>query len=257
MGLEQKEEPAAAWWSDHRLLVLWWGSFPGVACVGGWWVVFWVVGGAAVETLFIKISGVFIGVSLWCLCRMTGTKWNLRCGIRGKYGTNVEAQRASLVLFPICVMKIGLYLCLFVCNTCPSEIRHADWAQKTFVLTLLRWNIMTLPYKMCLACEKTNGLCVMLGTARTWAARTLDVFLEPRPRSTPPAVFGCDSRSCPSCVLWEDLFFPFFFCVRFSRPLLKDKPRLRRGRMTDEHFLSASPLLKTTRAVFGKKKKAS
>ncbi len=36
--------------------------FPEVACVGGWWVVLGVVGGAAVETLFIKISGAFIGV---------------------------------------------------------------------------------------------------------------------------------------------------------------------------------------------------
>lgn len=53
---------------------------------------------------------------------------------------------------------------------------------------------------------------------------------------------------------YERTYFSLFFCVRFSRPLLKDKPRLRRGRMTDEHFLSASPLLKTTRAVFGKKK---
>lgn len=101
--------------------------------------------------------------------------------------------------------------------------------------------------------RKTNGLCVMLGTTRTWTARTLDVFLELKPRSTPPAVLSCDSRSRPSCILWEDLFS--FFCIPFSRPLLKDKPRPRKGRITDHLYLSASPLLKTTQALFGKKKK--
>lgn len=101
--------------------------------------------------------------------------------------------------------------------------------------------------------RKTNGLCVMLGTTCTWTARTLDVFLELKPRSTPPAVLSCDSWSRPSCILWEDLFS--FFCIPFSRPLLKDKPRPRKGRMTDHLYLSASPLLKTTQALFGKKNK--
>lgn len=98
---------------------------------------------------------------------------------------------------------------------------------------------------------KTNGLYVMLGTEWTWTARTLDVFLELKPRSTPAAVLSYDSPSCPSCVLWEDLFFVFLCSV--SRPLLKNKPRLRNGTMTDDHYLSASSLLKTTQTLPGKK----
>lgn len=41
--------------------------FPEVAYVGGWWVVFEVVGGAAVATLFIKISVSFTGVCVYVL----------------------------------------------------------------------------------------------------------------------------------------------------------------------------------------------
>lgn len=63
---------------------------------------------------------------------------------------------------------------------------------------------------------KTNGLCVILGTWRTWTARTLDVFLELVPKSTPPAAPSYDSRSCPSCILWEDLLASFLFIPFFS-----------------------------------------
>ncbi len=38
-----------------------------------------------------------------------------------------------------------------------------------------------------------------------------------------------DSRSRPSCILWEDLF-SFFAGIPFSRPLLKDKPSLGSGK---------------------------
>ena len=230
--------------------------FPRVACVGGWWVVFWVVGGAAVETLFIKISGFFIGVSLWCLCRMTGTEWNLRCRIRGKYGTKLEAQRTSLVLFPTVCWKLGyIYVCLFLILAQAKSVMQTE--RKTFVLTVLRWNIMTLPYKMRLACEKQMAFVSCLAPRAHELLELLMFFLSPDPD---PLHQLCSAmtlgvvhlafyeRTCFS------FFFFFFFCIRFSRRLLKDKPRLRRGRMTDEHFLSASPLLKTTRAVFGKKR---
>lgn len=98
---------------------------------------------------------------------------------------------------------------------------------------------------------KTNGLYVMLGTKWTWTARTLDVFLELKPRSIPPAVLSYDSPSRPSCFLWEDLFS--FFCILFSRRLLKDKPELRKGSMTDYHYFSAFPLLTTTHTVWKKR----
>lgn len=45
----------------------------------------------------------------------------------------------------------------------------------------------------------------------------------------------------------------FLFWVPFSRPLLKNKLRLRKGRMTYDHYLSVSSLLKTTQTLPGKK----
>ena len=154
--------------------------FPRVACVGGWWVVFWVVGGAAVETLFIKISGFFIGVSLWCLCRMTGTEWNLRCRIRGKYGTKLEAQRTSLVLFPTVCWKLGyIYVCLFLILAQAKSVMQTE--RKTFVLTVLRWNIMTLPYKMRLACEKQMAFVSCLAPRAHELLELLMFFLSPDP----------------------------------------------------------------------------
>lgn len=59
---------------------------------------------------------------------------------------------------------------------------------------------------MSAACEKQMAFCVMLGTARTRTARTLDVFLELKPRFTPPAVLSFHSLSRPSCILCEDQF---------------------------------------------------
>lgn len=104
LGLEQKEEPTAAWWSDHRLLVLWWGSFLKLLMlvVGGWRL--GKVGGAEVETLFIKISGASTGVyvSLRCLCRMTGTKWNLRRRIRGNTDPDASSKGLLSCCFHLC-----------------------------------------------------------------------------------------------------------------------------------------------------------
>lgn len=68
LGLEWREEPVAAWSSDHRLLGTVVKVFPEVAYAGGWWVVFEVVGGATVATLFIKISGCFTGVCVCVVC---------------------------------------------------------------------------------------------------------------------------------------------------------------------------------------------
>lgn len=61
----------------------------------------------------------------------------------------------------------------------------------------------------------------MLGTTWTWTARTLDVFLEFKPRSTPPSVLNSQS----SILRFMRDVFSFFFYFAFFRPLLKDKLR--------------------------------
>lgn len=69
----------------------------------------------------------------------------------------------------------------------------------------------------------------MLGSVWTRTARRLDVFLELVARSTPPAVWSYDSWDRPSRILWEDLVYVVFFLhFLFSKPLLKDKPELRK-----------------------------
>lgn len=82
-------------------------------------------------------------------------------------------------------------------------------------------------------------------------ARALDVFLVLALISTPPAVQSYDSESSILPFMRGLIFF--FLNIPFSRPLLKDKPRLRKGKMTDYHYLSASPLLKTALALSVKK----
>ena len=70
------------------------------------------------------------------------------------------------------------------------------------------------------------------------------------------------STSCVKLWLWivhlafyERTYFLFVFCTSFSRPLLKDIPGLRKDRMTDNFYFSASPLLKNNwRSVWKKKK---
>lgn len=119
--------------------------FPEVAYVGGWWVVFGLVGGAAVETLFIKISGAFTGVyvSLWCLCKMTGTKWNLRWRIKRNTEPNSRPRRLLAFCFHLCDENSAMFRFLFVFNTWLSKICRADGAEN-----VVRWNIMSLPNKM-------------------------------------------------------------------------------------------------------------
>lgn len=53
---------------------------------------------------------------------------------------------------------------------------------------------------------------------------------------------------------YERTYFLFVFCTSFSRPLLKDIPGLRKDRMTDHFYFSASPLLKNNRSAVWKKK---
>lgn len=128
--------------------------FPEVAYVGGWWVVFGAVGGVAVETLFIKISGAFIGVyvSLWCLCRMTGTKWNLRCRIRGNTAPNSgpwgllafcfhpgDENRLVLMLLFVFTYKVKSFVML---------------ERREFILSLTRSVMSLLPKMKRFACEK-------------------------------------------------------------------------------------------------------
>lgn len=101
---------------------------------------------------------------------------------------------------------------------------------------------------------KTNGLCVMLGTEWTWTARTLDVFLELIPRSTPPAALSWLSESSILHFMRGLIFLFFFFGIPFSRPLLKDKPRLRKDRMTDfSLFVSVHITQNNTSTVWKKR----
>lgn len=172
MGLEQKEEPAAAWWVDHRLLVLWWGSFLKLLMlvVGGWCLRWWV------ELQWRHCSLGFQGLSLlsvsvWCQCRTTGTKWNLRCRIRGNEAVNLRL-RGPLALYPPPFFIIIIYFC-FVKVKMIMEIEC-----KRFILIATRWNIRSLSYKSECCMRKTNGLCVMLGTTQAWTAAQTLFFLS-------------------------------------------------------------------------------
>lgn len=157
---------------------------PEVAYIGGWWAVFEVVGGAGVATLFIKISGSFTGVYVNVVTMQD--KWNLRCGIRGNAAPNLRTNENSHFLFSNSVM-----LCFyFVLNTCLSEIACGAWVQSLyFDRPEMKYQKFALQ-NMSAACEKLMAFCVMLGTACTRTAWSLDVFLELKPRFTPPAVLS-------------------------------------------------------------------
>lgn len=128
--------------------------FPEVAYVGGWWVVLGVVGGAAVETLFIKISGAFTGVyvSLWCLCRMTGTKWNLRRRIRGNTAPNPRPRGLLAFCFHLSDENgVCLCCCLFLIL---SEIDCADGVQTVYLVSYkMKYHEFTIQDER-FACEK-------------------------------------------------------------------------------------------------------
>lgn len=112
LGLEQKEESAVAWWSDHRLLVLWWGSFLKLLMlvVGGWRLGWWV------EQQWRHCSLRFQGLSLVSVCC---------CGVYAGWlepsetwdaeleGTQQQIQgpEGFLLYVAISVMKMGVCLC--------------------------------------------------------------------------------------------------------------------------------------------------
>lgn len=113
--------------------------------------------------------------------------------LKGNTAPNSRPRGLLTFCFYLCDENRVMFMLLFVFNKkwstqCQSE---------------------RLGWEVCM--WKTNGLYVMLGTTRTWTARTLDVFLELKLRSTPAAVLSYDSLSRPSCILWEDLFSFFVF----------------------------------------------
>lgn len=91
--------------------------FPELAYAGGWWVVFGVEGGAAVETLFIKIS--LVSMSHCGVCRITGTKLNL-CRIRGNIAPKSKPRRLLVFCFHLCDKNRVMFMFLFVYNSSPK-----------------------------------------------------------------------------------------------------------------------------------------
>lgn len=145
MGLEQKEEPAEAWWIDHRLLVLWWGSFLKLLMlvVGGWCLRWWVE--QQWRHCSLRFQGLSLeSVSMCCLCRMTGSKWNLRCRIRGNKAPNLRPRGLLAFYFPSLWRKYVSVLFLIL-----AQVKLVIEIEcKMFILTARRWNIRSSPYKM-------------------------------------------------------------------------------------------------------------
>lgn len=179
LGLEQRAEPAAT--TDY------------LCCGEG--LSWWWVGGAAVETLFIKVSGL-----LWCVRLAVVSDWNqrnLRCRIRRNTAPHFGPRGDLTFCFRFCDENGLVLMLLFVSNK-TRETR-------------------------CLFCQPADGL----SEQTAFMSRALDVFLH--------FASCAKLRRSKSSILFFMRGLIFLFLFHFPGHFRKTNVDSAKVRMTDDH----------------------